>query len=346
MSATPQWPSWPTTGIGSMPHRDPGQAARLILATATIPFWPQLPALGPEEDMVLACAHGLPCLEVDLASRRVVARAEGRQDELLRFYECLLAEDLGHFAPPRTLGLDALLEAAATLPPGSGPRLLKGQVVGPVTFGTSVRDEAGRALIHDRELMEACCQGLALKAAWQARRLSAAGAEAVIFVDEPSLSGFGSAFMAVDRDTVLGLLGLLFETARGAQPALLGVHCCGNSDWPMLLGSGADIISFDSWSYLDNFCLFPREVAAFLERGGRLAWGAVPTNEPVPEDLSALLERLKAGLVSLERAGVDPALLRERSLLTPSCGMGLLSEPEAARVFEALTWLHERLGGT
>jgi methionine synthase II (cobalamin-independent) len=327
-----------------MPHKDAAEAARLIAARTTLPFWPQLVNLGPQEDIVLQCAQALPCLEVDLAARRVVAGAKGREEELFRFYERLLAGDLEHFAPQVSRGLDALLETVRGLAPEAAPRLLKGQVVGPVTFGTTVKEESGRDIIHDRELMEACCQGLAMKAAWQARRLNGAGAEAIIFFDEPSLSGFGSAFMPVGRDSVLGLLRLLFDTFRSAgQPALLGLHCCGNSDWPMLLESGTDIISFDSWSYLDNFCLFPREIDAFLRRGGYLAWGAVPTIGPVPENWAALAERLSQGLASLEGSGVDKDLLLTRSLLTPSCGMGLLSEPEAARVLDALGWLREHL---
>jgi len=340
----PGLPPWQTTGIGSDPHSDPGEAVRLILARATVPFWPQLVNLGPEEDMVLQCAHGLPCLEVDLTARRVAAHGERREDELLRFYERALAGDLDYFALPSARGLDALLAAVAKLPPGQAPRFLKGQVVGPVTFGTTAKDEAGRDIIHDRELMEACSQGLGLKAAWQARRLRQAGASPIIFFDEPSLSGFGSAFMAVEQGTVLRLLGLAFAAVRELEPgALLGVHCCGNSDWAMLLESGADIISFDSWSYLDAFCLYPKQIAAHLERGGYLAWGAVPTTEPVPDDFGLLLARLTGGLRALEAAGVDAELLRRHSLLTPSCGMGLLDLAGAARVLEALAWLREAL---
>ncbi|MFH0808864.1 MAG: hypothetical protein V2A77_00095 [Pseudomonadota bacterium] len=324
-----------------MPHADARSAAELILAQTTIPFAPQPVNLGPEEDMVLQCASALPCLKVDLGARRALALSHDREGELLRFYERLLAEDVDYFAPPTARGLDALL---AGLPQKPCPRLLKGQVVGPVTFGTSVKDESGRAIIHDRELMDACCQGLAMKAAWQISQLRGAGAEAVIFFDEPSLAGFGSAFMALEREAVLGLFSSLLATTRQVRPdAVLGVHCCGNSDWPMLLSCGADVISFDSWSFLDNFCLFPREIDAFLRGGGYLAWGAVPTASPLPEDLSVLAQRLHQGLERLEQAGVNDGLLRCRSILTPSCGMGLLSEAEATRVLEALTWLRSEM---
>lgn len=340
MTPQPELAPWQTTGIGSMPQRDPHEAARLIASHTTLPYWPQLAALGAGEDMVIQAAWGLPCLEVDLEARRVVARAKEREEALTRFYEHLLAADVDYFAPPESPGLDALLQGLA----GREPAWLKGQVAGPVTFGTTVKDEAGRDLIHDRELMEACCQGLAMKALWQAKRFEERGARAVIFFDEPSLSALGSAFMAVERQGVAQLLGLLFETVRAVSPeVVLGVHCCGNSDWPLLLSSGADIISFDSWSYLDNFCLFPREIGAHLARGGMLAWGAVPTLEPVPGDWNLLLERLQGGLARLTGAGVDGSLLRGRSLLTPSCGLGTLSEEGALQVLEALGWLRGRL---
>lgn len=118
MTHQPGLPAWQTTGIGSDPHTDPEEAVRLVLERATVPFWPQLVSLGPEEDMVLQCAHGLPCLTADLTARRVAASSERREDQLLRFYERALAGDLDYFALPSARGLDALLAAVAELPPG------------------------------------------------------------------------------------------------------------------------------------------------------------------------------------------------------------------------------------
>jgi hypothetical protein len=100
-----------------------------------------------------------------------------------------------------------------------------------------------------------------------------------------------------------------------------------------------DILNFDAYGYLETLSLYPRELRAFLERGGILAWGIVPTNDAIRnEDVRSLAQRIRSGLETLTRKGIDPDLLR-RAILTPSCGTGSLPIPLAERVFQVTSEL-------
>ena len=75
-----------TTGIGSMPHKDPERACRLVLETFDIPFWPQLPRLSFHELMIPQFSEGLPFLKTDEKKERIwIEREDG--EALTQFYE-------------------------------------------------------------------------------------------------------------------------------------------------------------------------------------------------------------------------------------------------------------------
>ena len=125
------------------------------------------------------------------------------------------------------------------------------------------------------------CAGLARKAAWQAEKFRELGKEPIVFLDEPSLTGFGSAYLPISREEVMEILSQTLEEAREATtgPVTLGTHCCGNTDWSLLLSAPLDIVSFDSYGYFESLRLYAQPLSAFLARGSWLAWGLVPTNE-------------------------------------------------------------------
>jgi arginine utilization protein RocB len=103
-----------------------------------------------------------------------------------------------------------------------------------------------------------------------------------------------------------------------AVKGLKGIHCCGNTDWSVLLSTHLDILSFDAYGYLETLSLYPKDLKAFLERGGILAWGIVPTSEEVlKEEAESLVKRFKEGVEVLSKKGMDRTLL-ERAILTPS----------------------------
>jgi hypothetical protein len=332
------------TGIGSVPFADPQETVALILETLPqIPYWPQMVQLGYLEDMTAQAARGLPALKVDVAHRTVGLDPDLPRDEALaRFYEVVLSGDLTPFAleEQEAQGFFALLRTVASQ--GSPGPALKGQLAGPVTFTGVVKDSAGKSILYDRELTQAVCAGLARKVAWQAQQFRKLGKEPVVFFDEPFLTGFGSAYLPISEDEVTAILTQTLEEAReaAAGPVTLGIHCCGNTDWSLLLNAPLDILSFDSYGYFESLRLYAEALSAYLARGGWLAWGLVPTNEDIQHETpDTLWPRFKVQVTRLaEDLQWELKDILVQSLLTPACGMGYLSRDHGRRV---LTFLKE-----
>jgi len=333
------------TGIGSVPFTDTVQAVALILESLPqMPFWPQMVRLGYREEMTPQAARGLPTLKVDAGARVVTVDPEAPRDEALaRFYEVVLAGDLAPLAlePQEAQGFFALLAAVAALK--ETPPVLKGQLSGPVTLAGVIKDPQGKPILYDRELTQAVCQGLAGKAAWQAQKFRDLGPDAVVFFDEPYLSGFGSAYLPISREEVKELLTQTLDAARLFGPVTLGVHCCGNTDWSMLMETPIDILSFDSHGYFNSLRLYEKALKEFLGRGGWLAWGLVPTGEALEQESGdSLWQRFTAQVQELEGLGLTPQSVLSQALLTPACGMGFLSAEAARLVLVLLSDLSAR----
>jgi hypothetical protein len=101
-----------------------------------------------------------------------------------------------------------------------------------------------------------------------------------------------------------------------------------------------DILDFDAYDHMQAITLYPAELRAFLDRGGWLGWGIVPTLDreaAATETADSLLPRFEAGVGRLVDKGFDRNLLLRRALITPSCGAGgVLTEPLAERVLRVL----------
>jgi len=336
------------TGIGSVPFLDVEETCRDILnRLPSVPFWPQFVKRSHLEDMIIQPSERLPLLEIDPVKKVLfLSRSGNKEEELVRFYDRFLSRDLDYFSvsrehAPGIYALLDLLHRAGELEGG----YIKGQLVGPVTFAASIRDSDGRLLLHDTEILEAMTHGLGMKALWQVRELAKSGRSVIIFLDEPYLSGFGSAFSPIERHDVIKILGIVIGHLREGSDALIGIHCCGNTDWSMLLEVKPDIINFDAFEYMEHFLLYRKNILRFLHEGGILAWGIVPTSALTEnESVGNLSTRLEEGLHQLHGWGIEPELLAKRSLLTPACGMGTMETAAAKKTLKLLCDLSKRFG--
>ena len=228
--------------IGSLPLTDYVQAAGLVWEhTPEIPLWVQLPKV-PGERITQQFAAGMPGLAEE-DGRAFIDTAHPRFDEnLLNFYEEALALegaagglDRSRFAmaPDSARGFFELIaQALRRTPP---PLAVKGQIIGPVTFGTSLCDRNGKAIFYDHQLRDASVRLLALRARWQVRRLSALGRPVLLFIDDPAVTGFGSSiFIGLSREDICQALGAVIDAVH-VEGGLAGVHVCANTDWTLIL---------------------------------------------------------------------------------------------------------------
>jgi hypothetical protein len=217
----------------------------------------------------------------------------------------------------------------------SGPLpAVKVQTTGPCSFALTVVDENKRAIYYNEEFRDVIVKALAMKCRWQIQRFRPYADQVICFVDEPILSVYGSStYVSVKRDDVVTHLRELIDAIH-ADGAVAGIHCCGNTEWSILVDAGVDIVNFDAFGFGETVAMYPAEMRAHLERGGALAWGIVPTSAEIrtqtPEQLAARLDALIDHLAS---RGIDRHRIVEQSIITPSCGTGSMSQEDAEAVF-------------
>lgn len=325
------------TGIGSLPLTDAQTAVDLILRyVPAIPFWPQLPKGNLREGMLAQFSENLPGLKVNAGDLHFIAGDKEKELEL--FYDRFIAQDLEYFKISRDFarGLHVFYERlmGADL---SGVEFIKCQVTGPFTFCSGITDSAGKIILHDPVLLQAMVKGLGMKALWQLEHFKKFGKKMIMFFDEPYLTGVGSAYNPVNRNQVIDVYSELADSLKN-QGSLIGIHCCGNTDWSMLTDTaGIDIINFDAFNFQERFVLYADNLNRFLKKGGIICWGIVPTQEFNADQSPELLAgKIKSGLDILAKKGIDRQLLLERLLISPACGLGTLDTQKAEGILSLL----------
>jgi hypothetical protein len=331
-----------TTHVGSVPHKDPVDLTHRLASLLDIPCWLQLPRRHYLENIYTQYAATLPGAVVDAEKEKAVMHTDAVDfdAQLETFYQSVIDDNLDNFAltPDCALGFFTLLDEHRSKPAA----WVKGQVMGPISFGLTVTDQELRASLYNEVMADALVKNMSMNSRWQVRQLKTIGENVILFVDEPYMASFGSAFISLSREQALGYMNEVYEAVH-SEGALVGVHCCGNTDWGLLLASHADILNLDAYGFLENLALYPTELRAFLDRGGAVCWGIVPNNELIlKETAHSLADRLRNGLKMIaEKAsarGVSISMdeLSARSLIAPACGLGSTTVDITERVFDVL----------
>jgi len=321
-----------STAMGILPHDRVEPAMKLAL-TLDIPFWPQLPQVNFHEDMYVQAGEHFPGILLQEEARSI-------RFDTVRFYEELASmwehwEDPAYFdiSPGFSVVYHRFLELDL-----SGYLAIRGQLEGPVSFGLKVLDENDRPLIFNDEVRAVLMDFMARRAQAQLTRLKAKHPRAFMFIDEPGLQYVFSAVSGYTDLRAKEDLDRFF--AQIDRPR--GIHLCGNPDWEFLLNRDLDILSMDLYTNGEILRAYPKPIKKFLERGGVLAWGIVPTwyeafGDTNSTQLTAYLEDLWTSLVA---EGIDREQLLAQSLLAPArcC---LVNPDRAKTVTLAFAWLRE-----
>lgn len=337
-----------TSAIGSMPHTDATAAVDLILnSLKTAPHLPQLSRRDPREQMWIQFSEKLPGFQVDLENLKYFFDTSDESSvSVEKFYEEYLKILEGSpsetFEITRDYGLGIELFMERLIEERSKSSFLKAQVTGPLSFALSVTDEHGKPIFYHPVFRDIAVKGMGLKAMWLVEKMKPLSDNVILFFDEPSLSAYGSsAFLGVSSSDVIESLNEVFSMASSVG-AITGVHCCGNTDWSLLMQTTVDIINFDALDYLDSLAIYPKQLSNFLERGGVLAWGAVPNDSRINQESTDLtFERLRKGLLLLEGKGINRELLLNNIIITPACGCSSLTIEETEKVYSILSEIDE-----
>jgi hypothetical protein len=218
---------------------------------------------------------------------------------------------------------------------------VKGQLIGPLTLAGQLFAE-GLPLVAQPVYRAAIGRYLQRLAQWQIDRLAQWGKPVLFCVDEPGLALVPWPSNQTNEESIAVLHDLLATLRRPG--VLLGVHTCAH----LVQGSGIiaalcqarpAMISFDAYQGLEVFCADPM-AQDFLRAGGRVAFGLVPTWQGFDQlDPHTLFERWLEAV-----SGILPIdVLARQTLMTASCGLGLLPEAAVARSFDLAHQLARRV---
>lgn len=323
--------------IGSLPHKDVKKAMDIVEKNFAIPFWPQLAKLNKNEDMIAQFLEGMAGLTINKTEEKVYL--ENESDEFFEQLENLFMD----YEEVITNNDDEVLDRYAISENNSStikpfleivekhkPSFAKGQIVGPFTLATTLTDKEGKCAFYDETLREIIVKTLSLKALWQIKEIKKANPETtpIIFLDEPSISQLGtSAFITISKEEVVAVIKEISDLIK-ENGALSAIHCCGKCDWSVPVEVGVSIINLDGFFFAQNLSLFSNELKPFLDNGGVIAWGVVPTLDKEAleaSDIKTMITKFDEAIDYLVKKGIDKSLLLKNSMVTPSCGAGSLS---------------------
>jgi len=326
-----------TTAMAVMPHTDVDRALEMAMSL-DVPFWPQLPHYSYHEDMYVQAAEHFPGIILDMDKRTLRFSMDKFGEEL--------EETLLHFEDPTYFDVSETYSAVyhrfLALDLADRPAI-RGQLEGPISFGFNVLDQNDRPILFDDTIRPFLLDFMARRVNVQLARLKKRNPNAFMFVDEPGLQFLFSAMAGYGDMKARDDLDQFF--AQVDRPR--GIHLCGNPDWDFLLRLDLDVLSLDVYTNGEIFASYATAIHRFLDRGGVIVWGMVPTGIEAfdQEDVSSLVRRLEEIWKILESKGIDRDRLIARSMISPAtcCLVNPDGERTVERAFGAVKRISEVL---
>ncbi|MFY9941689.1 MAG: hypothetical protein WAK57_05905 [Desulfobacterales bacterium] len=324
-----------TTAMAVMPHTDVDRALEMALSL-DVPFWPQLPNYSYYEDMYVQAAEHFPGIVLDLEKRT------------LRFSMDKFAEELEaallHFEEPEMFDISETYSAVyhrfLALDLADRPAI-RGQLEGPVSFGFNILDQDKRPILFDDTVRLFMLDFMAKRLNVQLARLQQLNPNAFMFVDEPGLQFLFSAMAGYGDLKAKGDLDQFFSQVDRPR----GIHLCGNPDWDFLLNLDLEILSLDVYTNAEVFAAYAKSIGRFLDRGGIIVWGIVPTGFEVfaEEAIPSLIQRLETVWTTLWAKGIDREQVIAQAMLSPATCC--LVNPDKERTVERAFATVKRMAG-
>ncbi|MFH0725041.1 MAG: hypothetical protein V2B19_01570 [Pseudomonadota bacterium] len=326
-----------TTAMAVMPHTDVERALEIAL-TLDIPFWPQLPNYNYYEDMYVQAAEHFPGILLDLKNKTLRFSFEKFIEEI--------EETMSHFDEPEYFDISptySVVYQSFLARDFSDRPAIRGQLEGPISFGFNIQDQDNRPILFDDNVRPFMLEFMAKRINVQLNRLTALNENAFMFVDEPGLQFLFSALSGYGDMKAKADLDVFFSQVNRPR----GIHLCGNPDWDFLLNLDLDVLSMDLYTNAEVFSSYAASIKRFLDRGGVIVWGIVPTGFEnfEKENADSLTQRLETVWRILEKKGIDRQFLLSRSLLSPAtcCLVNPDKEKTVEKAFESIKYISRLL---
>ncbi len=300
-----------TTAMGIMPHTDVEKALKLSLGL-DIPFWPQLPNVSYYEDMYAQASQHFPGITVDDENKRIYFDSTKFEEQLTDYSEIMAAPEAFSLSESYSVVYHRFL--AEDL---KGYSAVRGQLIGPVSYGFKVMDENNVPIIYNEQVRALLFDFLQRKVNAQYRELRERNQNAFVWLDEP---GLGWVFS--------GLSGYIDVHARQDYQDFLNgldgpgaLHLCANVNLPYLLSLGVSLLSFDAYQMELMPKGYTQAVSGFLRQGGIISWGIVPTDSSTlaTETAESLAKRLLTYWeVVAENSELSVKQIAEQALIAPA----------------------------
>lgn len=324
-----------TTAMGILPHKNLEEALSLAMSL-DVPFWPQIPRMSYYEDMYVQSSEKLPGIHVDTEKHSITLTTDKFYEDLPRYFEECDTHGYYQLSEKYSVAFDAFL--AKDL---SSYKCIRGQSVGPISFGLKITDENKKPIAYNDEIREFVFDFLAEKCNAQYCQLKEKNDHALVWMDEPGLQMLFASFTGYTAERAAADYRVYLEKLEGPK----GIHLCGNPDWSFLLSAvDIDILSMDCYSVGHIFTRYKEEVVNFLKRGSIISWGITPTltEELTLESFTSLAAKLEEMFVYVSNQGIAMDELLDRAWLAPSrC---CLVNPDRAKIVEASFKLLKELG--
>ncbi|MGA8848528.1 MAG: hypothetical protein WB564_01695 [Dehalococcoidia bacterium] len=273
-----------TTAMGIMPHWDVERALGLALSL-DIPFWPQLPKVSLYEDMYVQASQNFPGIAIDFDKGRLSFDTARFEQELDGYFVKMDVPEAFALTAEYSAVFHKFLSKEL-----QGYKAIRGQNIGPVSFGFKVLDENLKPIIYNDAARTILFDFIQKKANIQYRELKERNTYAFVWLDEPGLGYVFSGLSGYNEQLAKEDYHNFVEGLEGPK----GLHLCAEVNLPYLLELGVEILSFDAY----QIGFMPKEyagnVAEFIKKGGIISWGIIPTESTVlatqtPERLAAIL---------------------------------------------------------
>ena len=335
--------------LGTLPYNSVDTAAVMLAKLySDSPYLAILPAIDSEDTVINRTLKGIPGVKFKDGKLLLKTTSKQYQAELTsldKAFNSAKKDDVDKFAIE-----SIFLEKYFQLIKKFKSKTAYVNILGPFTLSQLLNNLAEEQMLTDKSFRKLFIQAVCVKAMYMIKKIkeTCPTTQPIIVLEEPMLGRFGD-IKRINEDITAELITNMFtrviEKIKECG-ALVCVQCMEKCDWQIPINAGADIISYDAYNNPNNLCIIPESVTEFIERGGKINWGIVPTmTESIVKTLTIdyIEKRLSATFGGLIMAGVPAVKVYSSALVSVQGDTGHLPVIFAEKAIMLSTQMASRL---